>query len=203
QQRVLRQRRMTTREDKTQAIVLRAIEVEIGREGLLRSAVKALGNLDLRSVEARTPSNGIDRLERAGRDEPRARVVRHAVARPLLDRSPERVVQGLLCVIEVAEQPDQRREHATRLSTVDVLDQRGQRLGAVALLASHYDRSASTRVLDARNGPPRCQTTSRAAIAVRSFSSSSKSKIARSSRMCFSLCVPVNGTTPSCVRNRK
>ena len=64
----------------------------------------------------------VDRLEAAGRDEPRARIVGHAVARPLLDRRREGVVQRLLGEVEVAEQADQRGEDAARLGAVDGVD---------------------------------------------------------------------------------
>ena len=43
----------------------------------------------------------------------------HAVARPLLERRPERVVQRFLGDVEVAEQADQRGEHAPRLGDID------------------------------------------------------------------------------------
>ena len=71
------------------------------------------------SNRARAPQR-VDRLEAAGRDEPRARIRRDAVARPLLERRGERVVQRLLGEIEVAEEADERGEHAPRLGAVDV-----------------------------------------------------------------------------------
>ena len=46
----------------------------------------------------------------------------HAVARPLLERGRERVVQRLLGEVEVAEQADQRGEHAARLGAIDLVD---------------------------------------------------------------------------------
>ena len=46
----------------------------------------------------------------------------HAVARPLLDRGREGVVQRLLGQVEVAEEADQRGEDAARLGAVDGLD---------------------------------------------------------------------------------
>ncbi len=68
---------------------------------------------------AGTPAHGVDRFEAAGRDEPRARVVGHTVARPLLDRRGEGVVHRLFGAIEIAEQADERREHAPRVGAVD------------------------------------------------------------------------------------
>src|SRR4030095_8618605 len=58
-------------------------------------------------------------LKPRGGPEPGARIGRHAIARPLLHRGPERLVQGLLGEIEVAEQADQGGENATRLGTVN------------------------------------------------------------------------------------
>ena len=45
--------------------------------------------------------------------------VRDAVARPLLERRAESVVQRLLGEVEVAEQPDQRGEYAARFGAID------------------------------------------------------------------------------------
>ena len=72
-----------------------------------------------RGVEAGAAAQRVDRLEAAGRHQPGARIGGHAVARPLLERRGEGVVQRLLGAVEVAEQADQRREHAARLGAVD------------------------------------------------------------------------------------
>jgi hypothetical protein len=42
---------------------------------------------------------------------------------PLFHRSHERVVHRFLGAIEVAEEPDQRRQDAARFRTVDAVDQ--------------------------------------------------------------------------------
>ena len=70
-------------------------------------------------VETRAPAHAVDRLEASGRHQPRARIGGHAVARPLLQRRPEGVVQRLLGDVEVAEQADQRREHTAGVGEVD------------------------------------------------------------------------------------
>ena len=81
-----------------------------------------LPRLDLvERIEARAPADAVDGLEAAGRHEPGARIRRHAVARPLLERRPESVVQRLLGEVEVAEQADQRREDAPRFGAIDGL----------------------------------------------------------------------------------
>ncbi len=70
-------------------------------------------------IEPRVPPQLVDRLESSGRDEPRARVVRHAVARPRIERRRERVVHRFLGPIEIAEQSNQRGQHAARIGPVD------------------------------------------------------------------------------------
>jgi len=76
----------------------------------------------LERVEARTPAQRIDRAEAAGRHQPRARVLRHAVQRPSLERRAKRIVQPLLGEVEVAEEPDQRGQDATPLVAERLVD---------------------------------------------------------------------------------
>ncbi len=70
-------------------------------------------------VEPRAPADAVYGLEATGRNQPRPRVGRHAVARPLFECRPESVVQRLFGDIEVAEQADQGGEDAARLRPVD------------------------------------------------------------------------------------
>ena len=65
-------------------------------ERLAGVVVESLGKLGERGVEPRAAANGVDRLEPPGRDEPRPRIVRHAVARPLLDGRGEGLVHAPL-----------------------------------------------------------------------------------------------------------
>ena len=109
-------------------------------------------------VEARLPAQAVDRLEAPGRDEPGARIGRHAVARPLLERRAKRVVQRFLGEVEVAEQAHQRREDAARLGAVNGFDGLASALGVVGhCFASgrstgsiRLDRSAIGSSLDQR-----------------------------------------------------
>ena len=64
----------------------------------------------------------VDRFESACRDEPRARIRRHAFERPTLDRRRERILQRLLGEIEVAEEADQGGKDASGLGAVNRLD---------------------------------------------------------------------------------
>src|SRR5439155_16731840 len=84
--------------------------------------LQPLGDLHPRGVEPGTTAHGVDGLEAAGGDEPGARIGRHALARPLLDRRGEGFVQRLLCEFEAAEQTDERGEDAARFSSVDRVD---------------------------------------------------------------------------------
>src|SRR5436305_5086186 len=97
---------MAAGEDQAEAIVLDAFRVG-PRRGIDSGDLRVRAGL-VERVEPRLPSQAVDRLEAAGRNEPGAWVRRHAVARPLLERRPERVVERLLGGIEVADQSDER-----------------------------------------------------------------------------------------------
>ena len=94
----------------------------VPRRGVVRVGVEPLGELPQRRVEPGAPAQAVDGLEAAGRDEPRAGIGGHAVARPLLDGGREGLVKRLLGQIEVAEEADQGGEDAARLGAVDGLD---------------------------------------------------------------------------------
>ena len=70
-------------------------------------------------VETRAPPHAVDRLETSGRHQPGARIGGHAVARPLLQRRPEGIVQRFLGDVEVAQQADQRGEHTAGVGEID------------------------------------------------------------------------------------
>ncbi len=57
-------------------------------------------------------------------DEPGTRVRRYPLARPPLGRNRERVLGGFLGEVEVAEEADQRREHAAPFVAEDLLEDR-------------------------------------------------------------------------------
>ena len=115
--RVRRQRRMAAGEDQPQAVVLDALRIG-KRGGVVHGDVGGRARFVERR-EALLAPEAVDRLESPCRHQPRPRVRRHAFARPLFERGPERVVQRLLRHVEVAEQPDQRRQDATRLGLID------------------------------------------------------------------------------------
>ena len=120
---------MATREQEPEEIVLDRVVV-------VRASDRALegGDLGERPELLRVetpPSQTIDRLVLGGLDEPRDRLLRAAVARPLLDRSGERLLQRLLGEIEVTEAPDEGRPDRPRFApveSIDVLTGHGARL---------------------------------------------------------------------------
>jgi hypothetical protein len=117
--RVGRERRMATREDQPQAIVFDAL---VGAERrIVGNRFDHLGHV-LDRVEARAPADSVDCLEASRGHEPGAGIRRHAFARPLLQSRAECVVQRFLGNVEVAEQADERREHAPRLGAIDRVD---------------------------------------------------------------------------------
>src|SRR5881394_1405524 len=104
---------MAAGEDEAQPVVLDLFG--LGR--LFRG--QRLGVVLFQRREARPAPDRIDRLEAAGRDEPRARVGGNAIAWPLLERRAERIGERLLGEIEIAQQAHQRREYAPRLGAID------------------------------------------------------------------------------------
>jgi hypothetical protein len=117
--RVGRQRRMAAGEDQPQPIILDTLFVGpgVGRNGDL-----LCGTRFVELIEPRLPAQAVNRLEAARRHQPRPRIPRHSLARPLLECGSERVVQRFLGGVEVAEQTDERREHAPRFGDVDSVD---------------------------------------------------------------------------------
>ena len=88
--RVRCERRVAAGENEAQPIVLDALCVP-GRGGLVGDRFDLLGDI-LDRVEPCAPADAVDRLEAPGRYEPRPRILRHAFARPLLERGAKRVV---------------------------------------------------------------------------------------------------------------
>ena len=114
--RIRRQRRMAAGENQPQPVVLDVLAVELC--GIIGEGVDLLGDI-VERVEPGAPADAVDGLEAAGRNQPRPRIGGHAIARPLLERGAESVVQRLFGEVEVAEQADQRGEDAARLGAVD------------------------------------------------------------------------------------
>jgi hypothetical protein len=113
------QRRMAAGENQPEPIVLHGLLVDVlGRH----AALDLLGDAGHRRVEPRAAPQPIDRLEAAGRDEPRARIVGKAVLWPAVERRGEGVVHRLLGEIEIAKEADEGREHTARVAAIDRFD---------------------------------------------------------------------------------
>ena len=112
---------MAAREDQAETIVFYRISlIEIGR-GDHRS-IKLIGGRGQRGIEARGLAQTINGFEAPGGDQPRARILRHAVARPGIERGDKGVMQRLLGEIEIAEKADECGEHAARIGAIDRVD---------------------------------------------------------------------------------
>ena len=89
-----------------------------GNVVVVHLVLHGLGHLEQPRLLRQRPvaADAVDRaVARRSSIEPRARVVRHAVARPALRRDRERLLRGLLGEVEVAEEADQRGEDAPPL----------------------------------------------------------------------------------------
>ena len=120
---------MAAGEDEAQPVVLDRILG--GARGIRRFLGLQVLDRVVGPADARGLAQRVDALEACRGDEPGARVLRHAVARPLLDGRRERFLHRLLRAVEVPEQADQRREHPPRFLAPDRLDARpgGIRVG--------------------------------------------------------------------------
>jgi hypothetical protein len=108
---------MAAGEDEPQAVILDGWIHVIGEIGL--RMIEAGREFSKRSIEARPAAHVIDGFESAGRDEPREGIRRCSVTRPLLHGGCKGIVQGFFRRFEIAEEPDQRRKDASRLSSID------------------------------------------------------------------------------------
>ena len=115
--RLRRERGMAAGEDEAQPIVFD--DLGVPRRGrVVGDGLDLVGDIVDR-IEPGVPADAVDGLEASGGHEPRARIRRHAIARPLLERGAKGVVQRFFGEIEVAEQANERREDAPRLGAID------------------------------------------------------------------------------------
>ena len=145
--RIGRERRMAAREDETQPIVFDAFIVR--RSGFVDDVLDML-RVVLDRIEARAAADGVDGLEAARRDEPRAWIVRDPVARPLLERGAKCVVQRLLGDVEIAEQTDQRCEDAARFGAIDGLRDRAHAFSRIVVHRLFQDSGRTSRLATLR-----------------------------------------------------
>ena len=136
--RVGRERRVAAGEDEAEAVVFDLM-------GFIAFNGKCFGMLFFERIEARAAPDGIDRLEAPRRHQPGARIGRDSVARPLLERSAECLVQRLLGEVEVAQKAHQRREDAARLRAIDRFNGPANRVAHAARLLTASAMHAGQR----------------------------------------------------------
>ena len=108
---------MAAGEDQAQSLVgHRFVAVVVGLQ--LRESLQQLRL----PREPALPADAVDRAVARGRDQPGTRILRRAVARPALECGRDRILKGVLCELEVAEDADQGCENAAPLLAEDGFD---------------------------------------------------------------------------------
>jgi hypothetical protein len=112
------ERGMTAGEDQLQPLV--------GKRPLLHLVLRGLGHVEQARLrgERAVATQAVDRAVAGGDREPGARIGRRAIARPALRGDCERLLNGLLGTVEIAEETDQAGEDAAPLVAKDLLEQR-------------------------------------------------------------------------------
>jgi hypothetical protein len=98
----------------------------VGDGDLFHRVLGGLGHLEQAGLrgERLLTAYAVDRAVASGGRQPRARVVRRAVARPALGGDREGLLGGLLGEVDVAEEADQVGEDAAPLVAEDLLEDR-------------------------------------------------------------------------------
>ena len=141
---------MAAGEDQPQAVVLDA--VGIGKRGRCRprpmSAAAPASSSGVKRFWRLRPSIALNRPA----DTSHARGIRgHAFARPLFERRPEGVLQRFLSDVEVAQQPDQRRQHTTGLGLVDRVHRLMNLIGRLHRARSDHLRGGRRKPADGQD----------------------------------------------------
>jgi hypothetical protein len=111
---------VATCKNEPEPVILQAVVVEVRSERC--AGLQLFGGCGERRIESRASPEPVYCLEAAGGDEPGARILRHAVAWPRVERGGEGIVQRLLGCIKAAEEADQRCEHAARVGAIECFD---------------------------------------------------------------------------------
>jgi hypothetical protein len=98
----------------------------VGDRRVVHAVLHGLRDLEQPGLlrERAVATDAVDRPVARGRDEPRARVVGLAVPRPPLGGRRERVLDGFLGELEVAEKADQGREDSSPFVAEDLVEDR-------------------------------------------------------------------------------
>ena len=121
---------MATGEDEAQLIVGDRLLLHIGR-ALVGGKRCDLLRVILERREARPAPDAVDRLEAAHGHEPRRRLLRHPLLRPLLESGAKGFVQGFLRDVEIAQMPDQGGEDLARFRAIDGIHRRAHAVGGI------------------------------------------------------------------------
>ena len=84
--------------------------------------VKLLGELHKRRIESGASPHTVDCFKAASGNQPRPRICRYPIARPLLHCRNEGVVQCLFGEVEIPQQSDECGENPPRVRAVDFVD---------------------------------------------------------------------------------
>jgi len=111
---------MAAGEDQPQPLVRELV----GDIRLPAPTAQRLERLELAALgrERLLPADAVDRLVARDAGDPGAGVVGNAVARPALEGDYERLLDRLLGEVEVAEDPDERRDRPSRLEPEQAVD---------------------------------------------------------------------------------
>src|SRR4030095_15418936 len=107
-------------EDEAKPVVGQRLVRGVGRVTLRRR--EAFGDLLESGVEARATADAVDRLEAARGNQPGARILGYAIARPLLNGGGKGFGQRFFREVAVAEQPDPGLEDPARLVAVERIE---------------------------------------------------------------------------------
>ena len=122
---VHRERRVAAREDESQSVIHDGHGV-LRRPGIDGAQVRFEGRLARERLgllgQPLPPAKPVDGAVAGRGGDPRSRVVRHAALRPRLERTDERVLDGLLGQIEVARHPDEGRDRPSLLLAEEAVD---------------------------------------------------------------------------------
>ena len=108
---------MAAHEDEAQALVGDLVHVVLLgplRPGRLGGRQQPRELLELLAPSPLT-AQAVDRPVASGDEDPGSGIRRHAVPRPATKRDDERLLHGILCEVDVAERPHERRDRPPRL----------------------------------------------------------------------------------------
>ncbi len=118
---------MAASEDQPQHVVIEH-RIVAGFASVGRGEFDFAQQLLLLAAKRDLAADAVDRLVAPDIDQPCARIGGRLPGRPVLECDRERILQGVLGEIEIADQADQRRQRATRLVAKYGFDVAGRHL---------------------------------------------------------------------------